>query len=167
MGKSYAKVGFRFYFQGVNPNCPKSCSFFATCQTNLVPNTVYEIVEIKNRTLQCPKGFHKEAMGAAEASIAAGAQGKFWEMHDKLFANQKQLGIDNIKIYAQELGLDMGKFNADMDSHKYKKEVDGDMKLARGAGVRGTPTFFINGKKLVGAKPLNDFKKVIDAIDKQ
>ncbi len=62
VGKSFAKVGFRFYFQGVNPNCPKSCSFYATCQTNLEPNTVYEIAEVKSRTLQCPKGFHQEQM---------------------------------------------------------------------------------------------------------
>ena len=59
----------------------------------------------------------------------------------------------------------MNKFNKDLDTHRYKKTIDEDMKLATGAGVRGTPTFFINGKKLVGAKPLGEFQKVIDAIN--
>ena len=113
-----------------------------------------------------PLGFHKQAAIAAEAALAAGAQGKFWEMHDKNFSNPKQLSIDKLKTYAQELNLDMNKFNDDLDSHRFKKEVDEDMKLARGVGVRGTPTFFINGKKLVGAKPLAEFQKIIDGLKK-
>ena len=114
-----------------------------------------------------PLGFHKQAMIAAEAAMAAGAQGKFWEMHDRIFANQKQIDIDILKGYAKELNLDVNKFNTDLETHKYKKVIDNDMKLARGAGVRGTPTFFINGKKLVGAKPLNAFQAVIDGINKE
>jgi len=111
-----------------------------------------------------PLNFHKEAEIAAEAALAAGAQGKFWEMHDKIFANQKNISIDILKGYAQELNLDMNKFNEDLDTHRYKKTIDEDMKLATGAGVRGTPTFFINGKKLVGAKPVGEFQKVIDTL---
>jgi len=111
-----------------------------------------------------PLNFHKQAEIAAEAALAAGAQGKFWEMHDKIFANQKNISIDILKGYAKELNLDMNKFNEDLDTHRYKKTIDEDMKLASGAGVRGTPTFFINGKKLVGAKPVGEFQKVIDAI---
>jgi len=114
-----------------------------------------------------PLGFHKQAGIAAEVAMAAGAQGKFWEMHDKIFANQKQLSIDNLKSYAQELNLDMKKFNDDLDSHRFKKVIDEDMKIGRGAGVRGTPTFFINGRKLVGAKPLAEFQKVIDGLLKK
>lgn len=114
-----------------------------------------------------PLGFHKNAMVAAETSMAAGAQGKFWEMYDKMFANQKQLSVDNLKEYAQGLNLDMKKFNEDLETHRFKKIIDGDMKVARGAGVRGTPTFFINGRKLVGAKPLAEFQKVIDEILKE
>ena len=114
-----------------------------------------------------PLGFHKEAMIAAEAALAADAQGKFWEMHDKIFANQKQINVDILKGYAQELNLDMNKFNTDLETHRYKKVIDDDMKLARGAGVRGTPTFFINGKKLVGAKPLPAFKEIIDGLKKK
>jgi protein-disulfide isomerase len=112
-----------------------------------------------------PLNFHKQAEIAAEAALAAGAQGKFWEMHDKIFANQKNISLDILKGYAKELNLDMNKFNQDLDTHTYKKTIDEDMKLATGAGVRGTPTFFINGKKLVGAKPVGEFQKVIDAIN--
>jgi protein-disulfide isomerase len=111
-----------------------------------------------------PLNFHKQAEIAAEAALAAGSQGKFWEMHDKIFAKQKEISLDKLKGYAQELNLDMKKFNEDLETHRYKKTVDEDMKLAKGAGVRGTPTFFINGKKLVGAKPVTAFQKIIDGI---
>ncbi|MBW2184139.1 MAG: DsbA family protein, partial [Deltaproteobacteria bacterium] len=74
---------------------------------------------------------------------------------------------DNLKSYAQELNLDMNKFNEDLETHQFKKVVDGDVKIAKGLGVRGTPTFFINGKKLVGAKPLTEFQKVIDGFLKK
>jgi protein-disulfide isomerase len=122
--------------------------------------------QIKLAFKNFPLGFHKQAMIASEAALAAGAQGKFWEMHDKIFTNQKQIDIDILKGYAQELNLDMNKFNTDLETNRYKKVIDSDMKLARGAGVRGTPTFFINGKKLVGAKPLPAFQEVIDGIKK-
>ena len=111
-----------------------------------------------------PLPFHKQAGLAAEAALAAGAQGKFWEMHDRIFANQQQMEVDTLKKYAQELKLDMKKFNADLDSHRFKAAVDEDMKTGSGAAVRGTPTFFVNGKKLAGAKPLAEFQKVIDPL---
>ena len=111
-----------------------------------------------------PLPFHKQAGLAAEAALAAAAQGKFWEMHDRIFANQQQMEMDTLKKYAQELKLDMKQFNADLDSHRFKAAVDEDMKTGSGAAVRGTPTFFVNGKKLAGAKPLAEFQKVIDAL---
>jgi protein-disulfide isomerase len=111
-----------------------------------------------------PLPFHKQAPLAAEAALAAGAQGKFWEMHDKIFANQQQMDIANFKQYAQELKLDVKKFSADLDTHRFKAAVDEDMKTGTAVAVRGTPTFFVNGKKLVGAKPLAEFQKVIDPL---
>jgi len=111
-----------------------------------------------------PLNFHKDAELAAEAALAAGDQGKFWEMHDKIFNNQKKLKKRNLKEYAQELGLDMSKFNNDLETHRFKKVIDGDLKAGKGLGVRGTPSFFINGKKLVGAKPLKAFQEVIDPL---
>lgn len=114
-----------------------------------------------------PMTFHKQAAVAAEAALAAGAQGKFWEMHDKLFANPQKMEIDNLQQYARELKLDMKRFNADVESRRFKTEVDEDIKAGRDAAVRGTPTFFINGKKLVGAQPFAEFQKIIDSLPAQ
>jgi len=109
-----------------------------------------------------PLPFHKEAPLASEAALAAGAQGKFWEMHDALFANQRALQRADLDKYAAQLGLNLEQFAADLDSRKYKAQVDADLKHGAEIGVRGTPNFFINGKKLVGAQPFEAFKTKID-----
>jgi predicted DsbA family dithiol-disulfide isomerase len=109
-----------------------------------------------------PLPFHDKARGAAEATMAAHAQGKFWEMHDKLFANNKALDRPDLDRYAQEIGLNMARFKADMDGHKYKDQIDADAALANKSGASGTPTFFINGRQLVGAQPTEAFVKLID-----
>ena len=109
-----------------------------------------------------PLPFHKDAGLASQATLAAGDQGKFWEMHDKLFANQKALKRENLDAYATELGLNMAKFKAALDGQIHKKSIDSDQALARKIGARGTPNFFINGRKLVGAQPFDAFKKIID-----
>src|SRR5690606_37871581 len=83
----------------------------------------------------------------AMASMCAHEQGKFWEYHDQVFANQKALMPDNLKTYATNVGLDMGKFDACMSSNKFQAQIDADMAEARAAQVRGTPTIFINGRK--------------------
>jgi protein-disulfide isomerase len=110
-----------------------------------------------------PLPFHKDAPLAAQAALAAGEQGKFWEMHDLLFTNTKTLKEDNLNGYAKKLGLDMTKFAAALKSEKTKKMVAADQALARKVGARGTPHFFINGKRLSGAQPFDNFKKEIDA----
>ena len=97
------------------------------------------------------------------AAEAAGNQGKFWEYHDKLFANQSKLAPDNLKQYAKELGLDAARFEKDLADLGKKKRVDDDMAEARSLGVSGTPAFFINGRFLNGAKPFQEFAKVINA----
>jgi protein-disulfide isomerase len=109
-----------------------------------------------------PLAFHKDAPLASEAALAAGAQGKFWEMHDVLFANQRQLKRPDLEKYAAQIGLNLEQFNADLDSHKFKAQVDADLAQAKTIGVRGTPNFFINGKKLTGAQPFANFKAKID-----
>ncbi|HVZ87802.1 MAG TPA: thioredoxin domain-containing protein [Polyangia bacterium] len=111
---------------------------------------------------QFPLPFHDKAHLAAEAALAANAQGKFWQMHDKMFANQQALDRASLEKYAQELGLDMAKFKAALDSGKYRDKVDAEDKEGAAAGVTGTPTFFINGTRLVGAQPAEAFKAVID-----
>jgi protein-disulfide isomerase len=100
-------------------------------------------------------------MEAAEASFAAKAQGKFWEMHDKMFANQQKLDRADLDGYAKDLGLDMARYKSDMDSHKYKDQIDADSKAGTGYGASGTPTAFINGRKLVGAQPMTAFEPII------
>jgi protein-disulfide isomerase len=106
--------------------------------------------------------FHNNAQAAAEASLAANEQGKFWEYHDKLFANQQALDRPSLEKYAEELGLNMGKFKSALDSGKFKAQVSKDQAEAQKAGASGTPTFLINGVKVVGAQPVDAFKKVID-----
>jgi protein-disulfide isomerase len=106
---------------------------------------------------------HSNAMGAAQAAVAAGKQGKYWEMHDLLFANQRALQPDKLKEYAQQLGLDVAKFEADMNSSEVKSAISDDMSLSRKVGVRGTPTIFVNGK-LVENRSLDGFKQMIDPV---
>jgi protein-disulfide isomerase len=109
-----------------------------------------------------PLPFHKDAPLASEAALAAGDQGKFWEMHDKLFANQRALSRADLERYATELGLDMNAFKASLDGNKHKGQIDADMRVAQQFGAMGTPNFFINGRKLVGAQPVQQFKAIID-----
>ncbi|MFP2910045.1 DsbA family protein [Pyxidicoccus sp. 3LFB2] len=109
-----------------------------------------------------PLSFHKNAKLAAEASMAAHEQGKFWEFHDKLFANQKALERASLEKYAQEIGLNVGAFKAALDSGKYTAKVEADMAAGSAVGANGTPTFFINGREFVGAQPFENFKKLID-----
>jgi protein-disulfide isomerase len=105
---------------------------------------------------------HPNAKLAAVASMAAHEQGKFWEMHDKLFSNQTALDRASLEKYAQELGLDLGKFKAALDSNKYDEYLKTDSAQGTQLGASGTPTFFINGRQIVGAKPPEVFRKVID-----
>ena len=109
-----------------------------------------------------PLGFHQRALPAALAAEAAGKQGKFWEMHDKLFANQKELTDENFEAWAKELGLDVAQFKKDMADPKLKEKVTGDQKTGAPIGVTGTPAFFINGRFLSGAQPVENFKKLVD-----
>ena len=109
-----------------------------------------------------PLPFHNNAKGAAEASMAANEQGKFWPMHDKLFANQGALDRPNLEKYAQEIGLDMGKFKSALDTNKFAPRVEADSAAGNAVGANGTPTFFINGREFVGAQPFEAFKAIID-----
>ena len=114
-----------------------------------------------------PLPFHKNAALAAEASLAAHAQGKFWEMHDKLFDNMKALTRPDLEKYATEIGLDMVKFKEALDKNTYKDAVAKDLADAGKAGVKGTPHFLVNGKAISGAQPFDAFKTVIDTEIKE
>ena len=89
---------------------------------------------------------HPHALLAAQAAEAASAQGKFWEMHDLLFENQTHLKAQHLHSYAERLGLDMARYTAEMDDEIYLQRVREHMESARQSGVRGTPTFFVNGR---------------------
>src|SRR3954454_5191002 len=101
-------------------------------------------------------------MEAAEAAMAANAQGKFWQMHDKLFGNQQALDRPSLDKYAQEIGLNMAKYKAAMDQHLYKQQIEADSKAGNAVGANGTPAFFINGQSLSGAQPFDSFKTVLE-----
>ncbi len=105
---------------------------------------------------------HQFAQKAAEATECADEQGKFWEYHDLVFENQQSLSADSLKNYARTLNLDGSKFDSCLDSGKYTQEVKKDLSDGAKYGVEGTPTFFINGIKIPGAVPFEQFKQIID-----
>jgi len=109
-----------------------------------------------------PLPIHPNARLAAEASMAAHEQGKFWDYHDKLFSHQSSLDRASLEKYAGELGLDMAKFKAALDSGRFKAKVDSDAAAGAAVGASGTPAFFINGRQLMGAQPFENFKAMID-----
>jgi protein-disulfide isomerase len=94
---------------------------------------------------------HPYAALAAEAVEAAGAQGKFWEMHERLFAGQDQLQLGDLLRYAGELGLDLEQFEADLTGARFAERVAADVESGESAGVAGTPTFFLNDRRYTGA----------------
>lgn len=108
-----------------------------------------------------PLSFHKQAMPAAKAAIAAGKQGKFWEMHDIIFENYRTLADDKYPEYAEEIGIDVEQFKVDMADKSTADQVSAEMRQASKVGVRGTPTFFINGKKPQG-RSFEIYKSIID-----
>jgi len=112
---------------------------------------------------QYPLSFHKNANIAARASLAANAQGKFWEYHDMLFENQQALEQPSLEKFAAQVKLDVKAFKAALDSEAIKKAVDKDTELGNGVGVRGTPSMFINGARVRNAA---DFEEVSKQIEK-
>jgi protein-disulfide isomerase len=109
-----------------------------------------------------PLAFHAHAALAAEAAVAADEQGKFWEMHDRLFDDQIALERAGLERSASALGLDLPRFRAALDSHRGKATVDADVALAGRLHVRGTPNFFINGRHVMGAQPYEEFARIVD-----
>jgi protein-disulfide isomerase len=109
-----------------------------------------------------PLSIHKDALGAALAAEAARKQGKFWEYHDRLFANQNRLGPDELKQHAKDLQLDLKRFEADSLNADEKKRIDADVAEAAKLGIGGTPGIFINGRFIAGAQPFETFAKIID-----
>ena len=105
---------------------------------------------------------HNRAMAAALAAEAAGKQGKFWEMHDKLFQDPRALTDENFDKYAEEIGLDKAQFKKDMADKGLEEKIKKQQTQGATLGARGTPAFFVNGRFLSGAQPFEAFKKIID-----
>jgi len=112
---------------------------------------------------QFPLSMHPHAQMAAEASLAANEQGKFWEMYEVLFKNSRRLSAENMLSMAQQIGLDMNKFKADLDSGKFKAVIEKDLADGDAAGVYGTPAFYINGQQYNGEVTLAALKSILDA----
>ena len=110
-----------------------------------------------------PLPSHSTAPKAAEAAECAGDQGKFWEMHDKMFANQKTLFPNSLKSYAKEIGLNETAFSNCLDSGVMASRIQSDQQEGNSFGVRATPTFFINNRKIEGAQPLSEFERIIES----
>ncbi|MBU1164612.1 thioredoxin domain-containing protein [Patescibacteria group bacterium] len=106
---------------------------------------------------------HPQAQKAAEAAECAGEQGKFWEMHDKIFANQTAISVENLKSYASALGLNASQFNDCLDNDKYASKVQQQMQGGAAAGVTGTPATFIGDQLVKGAVPYENLKSIIDS----
>jgi len=111
-----------------------------------------------------PLSFHPDAPRAAEAALCAHEQGQFWAMHDALFAQQQDLSEENLRKVARGVpGMDAARFNACFKSRSQQARVEADKADAEKAGVRGTPAFFVNGRRISGAQPLEVFRDVIEA----
>ncbi|MBJ6761659.1 thioredoxin domain-containing protein [Myxococcaceae bacterium JPH2] len=106
---------------------------------------------------------HAHAKLAAAAAMAANEQGKFWEFHDGLFAQQDALDRAGLESLARKLGLDVARFRTALDKRSWDSYVEADAVEARSRGVLGTPTFFVNGQPVTGAQPIENFAQLIDA----
>ena len=109
-----------------------------------------------------PYKYRDFARIAAEASLAAQAQGRYWEMHDLMMARSPKLDRASLIAYAGELGLDVPNFTKAIDGGNHAGEIDRDLQLAQSIDLYNTPTFYINGRQVVGERPFDFFKKIID-----
>jgi protein-disulfide isomerase len=109
-----------------------------------------------------PLAFHPNAQKAAEASLCAADQGKFWELHDRMFADQAKLSPADLKASARELGLDGQRFDGCLDGGEKRTLVEADARAAQALGVEGTPAFYVNGVFLNGAVPFEQFQAAVD-----
>jgi protein-disulfide isomerase len=117
---------------------------------------------IKLVYMDYPLPMHPHALDAATAARCAGAQDKFWQFHDAMFADQTKLDPASLKSTATKAGLDRKQFDACFDSKQMVHAVQADQAEGSGLGVNGTPTFFINGREVVGAESVQSFSDIID-----
>jgi len=109
-----------------------------------------------------PLASHRQARQAAEAARCAGAEGRFWPYHDRLFAEQPRFAQEQLVAYAVDLGLNGERFARCLTERRFAQEVEADRAQARALGLTGTPAFLINGRVLMGAQPIETFRTLID-----
>jgi protein-disulfide isomerase len=146
--------------------CPFCKRFFDETEHQIIKEYV-ETGKARLAVRHFPLSFHQNAQKAAEAAECAAKQGKFWEMHEMLFEKSQPdgtgLNVADLKSYAAKLGLDTAVFNTCLDNGETAQIVQGDFAAGQAAGTSGTPSFYINGKQIVGAQPFASFKAAIDA----
>ena len=138
------------------------CPFCARVQTTLVELERKYQGRVRFVFKHNPLPMHTRAMAAAIAAEAAGRQGKFWPMHDLLFSDVRNLGDEQFAKYAKKLRLDRKRFKRDMADIALKTKIEAQQKQGASLGARGTPAFFVNGRFLSGAQPLESFSALID-----
>lgn len=141
--------------------CPYCAKFYTQTLLQIRDNYI-NTGKVKFVYRDYPLSSHQYAKKAAEAAECAHEQGKFWEFHDMIYENQASLNNEKLKQYAIDLGLNTNEFNTCLDSGKMSQEVMKDFQDGSSYGVTGTPAFFINGTKLVGAQPYEAFQRIIE-----
>ena len=116
---------------------------------------------VRSHFMHFPLPSHPDAPLAAEAALAAGAQGKFWAMHDSLFERQGQLGRPDLERHAAELGLDVARFRADLDARSHRPRVQRDIAAGQKIGVKSTPMMFLNGRPVRGGMPYDSLAAIV------
>jgi protein-disulfide isomerase len=138
------------------------CSFCARARPTLARLREVYAGKVRHVFRDFPLQMHPHAGKAAEAADCAGEQGRFWEMHDRLFAHADALEVDDLKKHAAAIGVEAAPFSACLDSGRHEAAWRKDAAEGVRLGVSGTPAFFINGRPLVGAQPFESFAQVID-----
>jgi protein-disulfide isomerase len=155
IGPKDAKVTILHYFDYQCPFCARVVPAIDQIAKDY-PDSVRIVFKMH------PLSIHPNAVPAAEAAMAAAAQGKFFEMHRKLFENQQSLTREKFLSIAKEIGLNVEKFTKDLDAHTYAAQIQKEAKEVEDLGASGTPASFVNGRYLSGAKPYASFKDMID-----
>jgi len=177
-----AADGFRGYTMGSDSaaieiteysdfECP-FCASFATVQMPVVREQLIATGKVRWRYRDFPLPTHAYSRYAALAAQCAGEQGKFWEMHDQLFTNHQwaQTGKNPrglFRDFARSIGLDLDKYDACMDGQRYAGRIQASVQEGEARGVKGTPSFYVNGRQYQGRSASDDFKALVDSLAKK
>jgi protein-disulfide isomerase len=151
--------------------CP-FCASFATVQMPVIREQLIATGKVRWRFRDFPLPTHAYSRSAALAAQCAGEQGKFWEMHDQLFANHQwaQTGKNPrgvFREFARSVGLDLDKYDACVDGQRYAGRIQASVQEGEARGVKGTPSFYVNGRPYQGRSASDDFKALVDSLTKK